>query len=200
MPEKSFPDELPARPRSAFAPPQAPDQDIESVEDGEQEVEYGKDGRRLGGAATSRFVSEYWTEERREEQRQRMRDLMAQGRVGGQNGFHRRKTKPFQQIAAEHAQSRAEEYIQKLDDMIFGQSKDKRLQLEAIREFMKMETWAVQNAREDEREFRAMTNDQLDSRLLELLGEALGIDLTEIVEGEVVEEETLALLAAGEEV
>ena len=60
----------------------------------------------------------------------------------------------------------------------FITDKDKRLQLEGIRELGKFEAWAVANAREDEKEFRAMTNQQLDERLLTILGEAIGFDFT----------------------
>ena len=174
--------ELPQRPRSAFA--------------NAGHAVVGKDGRQLGGCTTEEYHEEFWTPERREAQRQRAKEMIREGKFGAANGFHRRKTKRFQEIAAEHAQSKAEEIIQKLDAMIFSQHKDKRLQLEAIREYMKMEDWAVKNSREDEREFRAMTNDQLDGRLLEMLGEALGLDLEGIIDADVVEEEPLELVAA----
>lgn len=159
------------------------------------DTERAKDGRKLGGATNPRFTSEYWTPERREEQRQKIKQLMAEGKVGGQNGFHRRKTKKFQEIAAEAAQKRADEIVGRLMAMIFGQNGDKRLQLEAIRELAKFEDWSVKNSREDEKAFRSMTNAQLDTALVEMMGEALGLDLSTLgdAEGEVVSEEMLEL-------
>jgi hypothetical protein len=168
------PDVLPARPPSAF---------------GSRHAALGKDGRQLGGCTTEDYHDTYWTPARREEQRQKMLQLHVEGRAGGQNGFHRRRTKKFQEIAAEHAQEKADEIIEKLDAMIFGQHKDKRLQLEGIREYMRMEDWAVKNAREDEKEFRKLSGTQLDKRLLELMGDALGVDFSafgEVVDAEVV--------------
>lgn len=186
MSEQQLADDLPARPRSAFAA--AP-----------EDPERAKDGRKLGGATNPRFSKEYWTEERRQEQSERAKEMIKSGTFGAKNGFHRRKTKSFQEIATEHAQQRADEMVKKLDAMIFDQQKDKRLQLEAMREYMKMETWTHQNAREDEKLYRSMTNQQLDSALLDVLGEALGLDLSGIVDAEVVED-VIAELPAGEEV
>lgn len=181
-------DELPARPRSAFAA--APD-----------DTERGKDGRKLGGATNPRFSKEYWTEERRREQSERAKQMIAEGRFGAANGFHRRKTKKYQEVAAEHAQARADDLIAKLDEIIFtpGKRVNAQDQLRAIEMYMKMEDWAVKNSREDEKEFRSMTNEQLNGRLLEVLGEAMGLDLAGIVDAEVVEEIVAELPAPAEE-
>ena len=73
--------------------------------------------------------------------------------------------------------------------------------VEAIRELAKMEQWSTQNSREAEKEFRAMTNQQLDAALLGIFGDALGVDFSEIVEADVVEDdvEELPALGAGAE-
>lgn len=186
MPEKQQSAELPARPRSAFASEP-------------EDIARGKDGRRLGGATNPRFTSEYWTPERREEQSRRAREAIAAGTFGAANGFHRRKTRKFQEIAAEHAQEKAEEIIQRLDAIIFNPNKHTNAQdiLRAIEMYGKFEDWSVKNSREDEKAFRSMTNEQLEARLLETLGEAMGLDLAGVfdVEGEVVSEEVIALPA-----
>lgn len=167
---------LPARPPSAF---------------GSRHATVGKDGRRLGGATTESYHEQFWTDERREAQRQKMLQLHAEGKMGGQNGFHRRRTKKAQEILAEKTQAKADEIWEKLWAMI-QQSKDKRLQLEAIRELAKMEDWAVKNSREDEKEFRNLSGAQLNALLLERMGDALGVDfgsfLQQPVDGEVVAE------------
>lgn len=116
------------------------------------------------------------TDEEREQARQNAKDMIAAGKFGAANGFHRRKTKRFQEIAAEHAREKADVIVDRLDAML--NSQDKRIQLEAIREYRAMEDWSVKNSREDEKELRKLTNDQLDERLLEMMGEAMGVDFT----------------------
>jgi hypothetical protein len=183
------------RPRSVFAASKsAQDEPVSQSEDPiEEDV---VDAEEITAPRLTFASPEYWTPERRKEQAERAKRMIVEGKFGSANGFHRRKTKPFQEIVAEKAQARADEIVTQLEAMIFSQSKDKRLQLEAIRELAKFETWAVQNSREDEREFRAMTNQQLDERLLMILGESLGLDLS-VIEGTSVEEDALQL-ASGE--
>ena len=135
-----------------------------------------KNGHRVRRKRGTIADPSWWTEERRREQSERVKAMIKEGTFGGH--MSRRKTKPFQQLVAERAQERADDIIRTLEGMIFNQSKDKRLQLEGIRELGKFEAWAVANAREDEKEFRAMTNQQLDERLLTILGEAIGLDFT----------------------
>lgn len=158
-----------------------PDADFPRSSFGSRHAVLDKNGETLRGFTTEEHHSEFWTAERRAAQSRKAKELMAQGKFGGQNGFHRRRTKKFQELAAEHAQEKAERIIEKLDAMI-DQPKDKRLQLEAIREYMKMEAWSVQNARDDEKDFKKLSGKELDSRLLSLMGEALGIDFSQFVE------------------
>lgn len=180
MSESDLPAQLPARAGSAFA--------------GSSHVEVGRDGRKLGGCTTPEYHAEFWTEERREEQRQRAKAAIAAGTFGAANGFHRRKTKRFQEIAAEHAQERADQLVRKLDDIIHH-SKSPEAVLRAIEMYAKFEDWAVKNSREDEKEFRKLTGDQLNARLLETIGEAMGIDFgayleaqAEVTDADVVED------------
>jgi hypothetical protein len=178
--------QLPAeRPRSAFSRlPESPQEDSPPPERNEK-GQFTRDG--------------YWSEERREAQREIARKMIAEGRFGGQNGFHRRKSKKFQEILAERAVEKANTFEQKLDAMI-AQSRDKRLQLEAIREYRQMEEWATKNAREEERDYRDMTHDQLNTRLLEIMSEAMGLDMTgflsEPIEGTATEESAMERMDA----
>lgn len=154
-----------------------------------------KDGKQLRGFTTESFHETHWTPERKEEQRQKMLALHAAGKAGGQHGFHRRRAKKAQEILAERFQEEADKIWQRLEAML-DQPKDKRLQLEAIRELAKFEEWSTKNAREDEKELRKLSGAQLDTRLLEMMGEALGIDFSAfkgdfepIIEGQLVGEQ-----------
>lgn len=174
------------RRRSAFAPPAPPPEPEPPAPTKRGEIV-------LPGQAESfdPFDSSNWTEERRQAQRQRMQRLMAEGRVGGQNGFGRKRIKKIQEFIAENYQQQPDLIIARLDGML-NQQKDKRLQLEAIREIFKAEEWATKNIREEERFYREMNEDELQSHLLEMMGEALGLDLTGItlsdLEADVVED------------
>lgn len=137
-----------------------------------------KNGQPRRGFTDPEFQKSYWTPERREEQRQRALTAQAEGKWGGGAGFHRKRTKKAQEILAEKFQNEADQIWNKVWAMI-EQSKDKRLQLEAIRELMKMEDWSVKNAREDVKEFRKLSGAQLDDRLLELMGDSLGLDFSQ---------------------
>lgn len=163
MSDEILPAEVAERPQSAF---------------GSRHAVLDKDGKQLRGFTKESFHESHWTPARREEQRQKMLALHAAGKAGGQNGFHKRRSKKFQEIVAEMAQERAEEIWRELESMIFDQTKDKRLKLEAIRDLARYEEFAVKNSREDEKELRKLSGAQLDVRLLEMVGEAMGIDFT----------------------
>ena len=138
-----------------------------------------------------------FTPEYREQRRQEVQRLIAEGKFGGKNGFHRRKTKKAHEILAERAQAHADE----LWEVLIGnvrQKKDRHLQLKAIEQILGTENWSVKNSREEEKDLRGMTNAQLDERLLDILGEGLGLDLTalreamnteQVTDAEVVEDD-----------
>ena len=139
--------------------------------------------------SNSPFTKDYWTAERREQQRQKMLALIAAGKAGP--GFGRKRAKKAQEIVAEHYQEQAEVIIQKLDGML-SQNRSKELQLAAIDRIFRAEEWATKNARDEEKHFKDMGEVELEAYLVGMVGEALGLDISgmdaEITEAEVVED------------
>jgi hypothetical protein len=164
-------DDAPARPRSAFAARAEPK--VEEV--------------LVAPASSSPFTKEYWTKERRDEQRAKIMAQMAAGTMGRQNGHGRQKTKKVQEIVAEHAREQAALINERLDGML-NQTRDKRIQLEAIDRMFRAEEWSTKNSREEERHYKDMGDGELDAHLLDVLADALGMDLGEIVDATVVED------------
>lgn len=164
------------------------DQSQESAEEpsrpqfgGRRQLTLDKNGQPRRGFTDPEFQKDYWTPERREEQRQRALEQQAAGKWGGGAGYHRRRTKKAQEILAEKFQEQADVIWNKLWAMI-EQSGNKNLQLAAIDRLAQFEDWAVKNAREDVKEFRKLSGQQLDERLLELMGESLGLDFSQFKE------------------
>jgi hypothetical protein len=161
------PTDQPARPRSVFAardqPPAPP------------------------AVSDNPFSKGYWTEERRQEQREKMLALRANGMTGG-----RKRAKKAQEIVAEHYQEQAEVIIAKLDGML-SQNRSRELQLAAIDRIFRAEEWATKNARDEERHFKDMGESELEQYLIGMVGEALGLDLSlgegDVVDGTVVEDD-----------
>lgn len=93
----------------------------------------------------------------------------------------------MQEALAENAQKNTQGIIKALEGML--NSPDKRIQLEAIREYRAVEDWTQKNLREEERELRKLKGAELDDALKGALADVLGIDLSllESIDGEAEE-------------
>jgi hypothetical protein len=110
------------------------------------------------------------------------------GRLGGyrtHQAYHRKVL--MQEAVAENARKNTQGIIKALEGML--NSGDKRIQLEAIREYRAVEDWTQKNLREEERELRNLKGDELDDALKDALASVLGVDLAllESIDGEAEE-------------
>ena len=106
----------------------------------------------------SGFSRTGWTPEQRERKRETALRLVAEGKFGGaaigrlggyrtHQEYHRKKL--MQEAVAENGRKNTQGIIKALEGML--NSGDKRIQLEAIREYRAVEDWTQKNLREEER-------------------------------------------------
>lgn len=159
-----------------------------------EEAEERGHSRRLSGFASP----EYWTEERRQRQREWAKRAIAEGRFGGKPGQGGRpRIKSATEVVAEEAAAKGREMAKRLSDIALH-NPDPRRAIEAMDRLMGAEQTIEKNKREDERELMKMEGDELNELLLERIAELTGqtIDTTAI---EITDEEAdQYLLEVGE--
>lgn len=123
----------------------------------------------------SGFASpEYWTEQRREEQREKAKRMIAEGRFGGKPGQGGRpRVKSATEVIAERAAANGDKLAKRLMDIALT-SPDPRRTIEAIDRLTTAEQTVEKNKREDERELMKMEGDELNELLMERLQELTG--------------------------
>jgi hypothetical protein len=128
--------------------------------------ERGHSTRRSGFADPN-----YWTEERRQKQREWAKKAIQEGRFGGKKGQGGRpRIKTATEIVAEEAQKSGAQIARRLKDIALN-NPDPRRAIEAMDRLLGSEQTVEKNKREDERELMKMEGDELNTVLLERLAE-----------------------------
>lgn len=137
-----------------------------------------------------------WTQEERDEQSRRAKELVSQGKFGGQNHGRRRQIPAYAAIAAE-AQKKGKQFAEVLIKIALNDGPNgpgsgltpPKLQMDAIKQLTELELKAQSNRREEEDHLLKLPRDELERELLKLLsgitGEDYDIDLDpgEVTEG-----------------
>jgi hypothetical protein len=129
--------------------------------------------RRMSGFASA----EYWTPERRQAQRERVKRMHEEGRFGGkQLGAGRPRKKTVAEYVAEEFAKKGELVYRELLSML--QHKSPQVKLGAIDRINKMEADVQKNMRDDEKEIAKLGSKELyDALMNELSAYGATIDI-----------------------
>lgn len=154
----------------------------------EESEERGFKPRRSGFASP-----EFWTEERRQKQREWAKKAHEDGRFGGrQPGAGRPKIKTVAQVISEEAQKDGTAIYRELKLMAL-QHKSPAIKLGAIDRILNAEQTVQKNMRDDEKELLKLTGKSLDEKLIEVMEEHNLQGDIDIPEADVVEDESIQL-------
>lgn len=116
----------------------------------------------------------YWTEERKQKQREWAKVRIAEGRFGGKPGQGGRpRVKSATEVIAERAAANGDKIAKRLVDIAVG-NPDPRRAIEAMDRLTAAEQTVAKNQREDERELLNMEGDELNELMMERLKELTG--------------------------
>lgn len=133
--------------------------------------ERGHSQRLSGFAAPS-----YWTDERRQKQREWAKNAIQEGRFGGKPGQGGRpRIKSATEVVAEKAAEKGAQMARRLAEIALHHP-DPRRAIEAMDRLMGAEQTVQKNMREDEKELLKMEGDELNKILLERIAELTGQD------------------------
>lgn len=137
-----------------------------------KEAEERGHSRRLSGFASA----DYWTEERRQKQREWAKQAIAEGRFGGRPGQGGRpRIKTATEVIAEKTAEKGDQIAKRLIDIALNHP-DPRRTIEAIDRLTGAEQVVEKNKREDERELMKMEGDELTKVLIERIAELTGTE------------------------
>jgi hypothetical protein len=123
--------------------------------------------RRLSGFASPA----YWTEERRQKQREWAKQAIREGRFGGKPGQGGRpRNKTVTEVVADEANKNGSLIARELLSIVRS-NPDPRRKIEAIDRLVSAQQTVSKDQREDERELLKMEGDELTQILLERLSE-----------------------------
>lgn len=117
---------------------------------------------------------DYWTPEKRAEQREKAKRMIAEGRFGGKPGQGGRpRIKSATEVIAEKAAEKGDQLAKRLMDIALN-NPDPRRAIEAMDRLMNAEQTVEKNKREDEKELQKMEGDELNELLMERIAELTG--------------------------
>ena len=123
--------------------------------------------RRMSGFA----APDYWTPERREEQKQRRKKLFDEGRLGGrQPGAGRPRKTTVAEVVSDKASEKAPQIANMLLNMALNNKSD-AMKLGAVDRLKGYEDSHQKNMRDDEKEIAKLSGKSLDQALQDTLAE-----------------------------
>lgn len=128
-----------------------------------------------------------WTDEERQAQSERAKELVAQGKIGGARHGRRKKPPAYAVIAAEAQRNGRAMGKELVKIALHGPTP--KLKMDAIKQLTDLELKAQQNRREEEEHLLQLPREELERQVLRRLAELTGEDYDIDIDDDDIEED-----------